>query len=53
MTQILKTLLQLLSVIVLCSAMAACTPSDDLDAKFGGHYTSSGISAPTAHSILD
>ena len=50
MTSVLKTLLNFLSVVVLCTALAACAPSDKFEDKF--MYSGSG-STGGVHSIIE
>lgn len=53
MSAILKTLLNFISVVVLCSALAACAPSQKLDEEFSGYYSGQASTNIGVHSILD
>lgn len=50
MANVLKTFLNFLSVVVLCTALAACAPSDKFEDKF--YYSGTGSSSGV-HSIIE
>jgi hypothetical protein len=52
MMSFLKTLLHLLSVVVLCTAMAACSQAGGGSKEISGHYSSHNMSI-THNSTLD